>query len=568
MTPGAQVAAAIDILAAIDTGERPADDVAADYFRRRRYIGAKDRAQIAGHVYSVLRHRPALDWWIAKHPVDAGPKSRVLAALVLTEGWRPEAVARCCDGDRFRPPPLSEAEERLVQGLAKRTLRHPEMPRAVVNDLPEWLEPYLERVFGKGLEREMAALNAGAPIDLRVNLLKADREAARRALAAEGIAAEPTPWSSIGLRLTERVPLGGLAAVKDGLVEVQDEGSQITALLVDARPGMRVVDFCAGAGGKTLALAAQMANRGKLVACDVSARRLERAARRLRRAGVGNVERRVLASERDKWVKRHAGRFDRVMVDAPCLGTGTWRRNPGDKWRATPEAACRSHGPAAANSQQRRAAGSPGREARLRDLFGVARGERGAGRRLSCGRARIFRGARRACLARGDRRRRAGRRAFSAADPGAPRHRRVLCRHFRAPAMSDRVLILDFGSQVTQLIARRVRESGVYCEIHPYTIAEDRLHDFAPDAVILSGGPASLTRSEAPRAPELVFRLGVPVLGICYGMQTMCAQLGGRVTLSEHQEFGRAFIDILDECALFDGLWPPTAQGGGASRCG
>jgi 16S rRNA (cytosine967-C5)-methyltransferase len=337
LTPGAQVAAAIDILAAIDTGERPADEIAADYFRRRRYIGAKDRAQIAGHVYSVLRHRPALDWWIAKHSVDIGPRSRVLAALALTEGWRPETIVSCCDGDRFRPARLSQVEERLVHGLAKRALHDPEMSRAVANELPEWLLPYFERVFGKGLEREMAALNAGAPIDLRVNLLKADREAARRALAVEGIAAEPTPWSPIGLRLIERVPLGGLAAVKEGLVEVQDEGSQITALLVDARPGLRVVDFCAGAGGKTLALAAQMANRGKLVACDVSARRLEKGARRLRRAGVGNAERRALTSERDKWVKRHAGRFDRVLVDAPCLGTGTWRRNPGDKWRVTPE---------------------------------------------------------------------------------------------------------------------------------------------------------------------------------------------------------------------------------------
>jgi 16S rRNA (cytosine967-C5)-methyltransferase len=183
----------------------------------------------------------------------------------------------------------------------------------------------------------MAALNALASIDLRVNLLKADWETARRALAAEGVAAEPTPWSPVGLRLAERVPLGGLSAFKEGLVEVQDEGSQITALLADARPGMRVVDFCAGAGGKTLALAAGMANRGKLVACDVSAHRLERAVRRLRRAGVGNAERRVLTSERDKWVKRHAGGFDRVLIDAPCLGTGTWRRNPGDKWRVTPE---------------------------------------------------------------------------------------------------------------------------------------------------------------------------------------------------------------------------------------
>ena len=126
-------------------------------------------------------------------------------------------------------------------------------------------------------------------------------------------------------------------AFKDGLFDVQDEGSQLAALLAGARPGMRVVDFCAGAGGKTLALAAGMANRGKLVACDVSARRLERAGRRLRRAGVGNVERRVLSSEHDKWVKRHAGGFDRVFVDVPCLGTGTWRRNPDAKWRAQPE---------------------------------------------------------------------------------------------------------------------------------------------------------------------------------------------------------------------------------------
>src|SRR6266851_4029777 len=335
MTPGAQVAAAIDILTVIDTGDRPADDAAADYFRRRRYIGAKDRAHIAGHVYAVLRHRAALDWWIDKYRVDVGPRSRVLAALVLIEGWRPEAIVACCDGDRFRPARLSEAEERLVRGLTARTLRHPEMPRAVANDLPEWLEPYLERVFGKGLEVEMAALNAPAPTDLRVNLLKTDRETARRSLAAEGVAADPTPLSPIGLRLRERVPLGNLAAFKEGLVEVQDEGSQIAALLADARPGMRVVDFCAGAGGKTLALAAGMANRGKLVACEVSLRRLERSARRLRRAGVSNVERRALTGERDKWVKRHAGGFDRVFVDVPCLGTGTWRRNPDAKWRST-----------------------------------------------------------------------------------------------------------------------------------------------------------------------------------------------------------------------------------------
>jgi 16S rRNA (cytosine967-C5)-methyltransferase len=335
LTPGAQLAAAIDILSAIDTGKHPADDIAAGYFRRRRYIGAKDRAGIGGHVYAVLRHRAALDWWLRKFNAEIGPRSRLLAALMLIDGWRPEAIAAACDGGRFRPAPPTDAEERLLRALVGRTLHHPEMSRAVANDLPEWLEPCLERVFGNELEREMVALNASAPIDLRVNWLKADREAARRALAADGVSAEPTPWSPIGLRLSERAPLGGLAAFRDGLVEVQDEGSQIAALLADARPGMRVVDFCAGAGGKTLALAAGMKNRGKLVACDVSARRLEAAARRLRRAGVSNAERRVLTGERDKWVKRHRGGFDRVFVDAPCLGTGTWRRNPNAKWQMT-----------------------------------------------------------------------------------------------------------------------------------------------------------------------------------------------------------------------------------------
>jgi GMP synthase (glutamine-hydrolysing) len=126
--------------------------------------------------------------------------------------------------------------------------------------------------------------------------------------------------------------------------------------------------------------------------------------------------------------------------------------------------------------------------------------------------------------------------------------------------MTDRILILDFGSQVTQLIARRVRENGVYCEIHPYTASAEKIREFAPAGVILSGGPASVTMATAPRAPDLVFDLGVPVLAICYGMQTMCAQLGGRVTLSDHQEFGRAFIDITSECRLFEGLWPQGAR--------
>src|SRR5260370_4554233 len=204
-------------------------------------------------------------------------------------------------------------------------MTHPAMPRAVANDLPAWLEPYLAKIYGKRLEEEMAALNQSAPLDLRVNLLKTDRDTARRALAEEQIEAEPTRWSPLGLRVKYRAPFAGTAAFKSGLVEVQDEGSQLAALLADARPGMRVVDFCAGAGGKTLALAAEMRNRGKLVACDTAAWRLGRAGIRLRRAGISNVERRPLSSERDLCVKRHAKSFDRVFVDAPCLGIGSWR---------------------------------------------------------------------------------------------------------------------------------------------------------------------------------------------------------------------------------------------------
>jgi 16S rRNA (cytosine967-C5)-methyltransferase len=339
VTPGARIAAAIDILEALAAGSRPADDVAADYFRRRRYIGSKDRAQVARHVYSVLRHRAALDWWVdraGKGEIGAAPRSRMMAALLVAEGEAEGDVTASFDGGKFRPAALAPGEVQLVHGLAGRTLRHPAMPRAVANDLPDWLLPYLEAVYGERLEEEMAGLNAAAPVDLRVNLIKTDREGARRAFAAEHVRTEPTPWSPVGLRLTERVPLSGLAAFKDGLVEVQDEGSQVAALLLGAKPGMRVVDFCAGAGGKTLALAAAMQNKGKLVACDTAGWRLDRSGQRLRRAGVSNVERRALSSERDPWVKRHAKTFDRVLVDAPCLGIGSWRRNPDAKWRATP----------------------------------------------------------------------------------------------------------------------------------------------------------------------------------------------------------------------------------------
>ncbi|HZS81224.1 MAG TPA: RsmB/NOP family class I SAM-dependent RNA methyltransferase [Stellaceae bacterium] len=339
MTPGARIEAAILLLGDIEAGRGAADDIVGDYFRRHRFAGAKDRAAISEHIYGVLRHRAQLDWWLERLGGGAlarDARRRLLAALVLVEEWRPEAVARACDGDRFRPAPLAPVEARFLDELARHTPDHPEMPDWVRWNYPAWLDERLRALFGNELVREMAALGGAAALDLRVNTLKGERLEGKLALEREGVASEATRYSPLGLRVAARVPLASLDAFRSGLVEVQDEGSQLAALLADARPGMRVVDFCAGAGGKTLALAAQMGNRGHIVACDVSARRIERATQRLRRAGASIVQRQPLDSERDKWVKRHAGSFDRVFIDAPCTGTGTWRRNPDAKWRLAP----------------------------------------------------------------------------------------------------------------------------------------------------------------------------------------------------------------------------------------
>ena len=337
MTPGARLQAAIELLAEIHGGTAPADRTIAAYFRTRRYIGGKDRREVIDRVYAVLRRRAALDWWIMRgQGADAVPdveRGRMIAALTLIDGWSADRVAGAFDGGQYRPPVLAAAEKALAKALAGNGLAHPEQPLWVRLEFPEWLEADLTVAFGSRLDTEMSALLAEAPLDLRVNTLKATRDAAMRALAAEGIEAVPTLLSPWALRVHSRPPLATLQSFRHGAYEVQDEGSQLVALLTDARPGMRVVDFCAGAGGKTLALAAAMENKGQIVACDVLEGRIERAGVRLKRAGAHNVERRGLTSERDPWVKRHARRYDRVLIDAPCSGAGTWRRNPDARWK-------------------------------------------------------------------------------------------------------------------------------------------------------------------------------------------------------------------------------------------
>lgn len=332
MTPSARLSAAIDLLAAMEaTPQRPADALANAFFRERRYIGGGDRRAVSARVWRVLRHWRRLHWWIGRAGGQVTPRTLVLAMMALEPGTH-ENPRELFTGGRYAPLGLIGHESALYDHLHGQAMVHADMPRAVRLEVPDWLLPRLERTFGEGLEAELAAMDGEATLDLRVNLLKSDRATARAALDGDGIVAEETTLSPWGLRVAGRQPVTSSTAFRNGLIEIQDEGSQLVVAAVGARPGMRVLDYCAGAAGKTLGMAMTMENRGHIVACDVSEPRLEGAVRRLRRAGVHNAERHLLVAG-DRWARRRAGSFDRVLVDAPCTGTGTWRRNPDARLR-------------------------------------------------------------------------------------------------------------------------------------------------------------------------------------------------------------------------------------------
>ena len=339
MTPAARLQAVIDLLDAQAKSPRPVDVDTATYFRGRRYIGAKDRRAISERLYGILRRRARLGWWLERaHSPHTDGRAMVMADLAITDRMVPDMVAELFSGwDTHGPRPLSAEDVTLLQALNGKPLFHDEMPAWVRGEYPEWTETVWQSLFGERAAAEIGVMRDEAPVDLRVNTLKADRKTALRSLREAGVAARETRYSPLGLRLEKRTALTALEAFRQGWVEVQDEGSQLVAFLCEVEPGMQVVDFCAGAGGKTLALAAFLGNKGRLFACDTVKERLDRSAERLRRAGVDTVVRQHLSGENDKWVKRNARRFDRVLVDAPCSGTGTWRRNPDAKWRLTPQ---------------------------------------------------------------------------------------------------------------------------------------------------------------------------------------------------------------------------------------
>lgn len=338
MTPSARIQATLEILEEIAETPRPADGIVSGYFRARRFIGSHDRADISTRLYAILRHQARLDWWVARFQPDGAnekdmPRWRLLAWLALGENLKLKNIGELCSGGKYAPEELEEPERVMLRKLEGGTVEHPDMPEEVLAECPPDSVAALKEKFGKSFMREMRAMQKPATLDLRINALKTTREEILQALKEMGLKAENCALSPWGVRVFERPSLNALPMLKNGLVEIQDEGSQMVALTVDAKPGERIVDFCAGAGGKTLAIAAMMQNKGKIIACDVMEGRLKRSSERFRRAGLHNIETRVLSSERDPWIKKHKGSFNRVLVDAPCSGTGTWRRNPDARWR-------------------------------------------------------------------------------------------------------------------------------------------------------------------------------------------------------------------------------------------
>ena len=331
MTPAARLAAAIDVFTDIETRRRPAPDALKDWGLAHRFAGSGDRAAIAGLVYDALRRRASAAWIMDA----ATPRAILLGMLHIERGFDAMAIAKLADGGRFAPAPLSSTE---CAALSARTLD--DAPAHVAGDFPEWLDLPLARVFGDDRVAEAAALAHRAPLDLRVNTLKADRTKVLDELGHH--AAKPTPWSPLGVRITvaadaKSPPIHAEPCYLKGHIEVQDEGSQLATLLTGAKPGEKVVDLCAGAGGKTLALAAMMDNHGQIFASDLDLRRLAPIHARLQRAGVRNTQVRTPRREEDA-LADVAERADLVLIDAPCTGTGSWRRNPDAKWRVRPGA--------------------------------------------------------------------------------------------------------------------------------------------------------------------------------------------------------------------------------------
>jgi len=302
----------------------PADVTLSRYFKDHQRLGSRERGAVAEAVYAVLRNKTFFTDFAGGS--GQGASMRRLALLGLSETAGLESLSGLTEEETAFLTRINEIDRSLLSPLMRA-------------NMPQWLYDKLVAQYGEADAQQLAAvLNTPAPLDLRVNSIKANRDDVIAKLAEAPIIAEPTPYSPLGLRVKKKPTLQNLPLFKEGAIEVQDEGSQLLAQIVAARRGEMVVDFCAGAGGKTLALGATMRNTGRLYAFDVSEKRLSKLKPRLARSGLSNVHPVLIAHERDAKIKRLAGKIDRVLVDAPCSGLGTLRRNPDVKWRQ-PESA-------------------------------------------------------------------------------------------------------------------------------------------------------------------------------------------------------------------------------------
>jgi 16S rRNA (cytosine967-C5)-methyltransferase len=331
MTPAARISAAIEILTELEARSRPAADALKGWGLAHRFAGSGDRAAIGTLVYDALRRKASGAWVMGADT----PRAVVIGMLHLARGLELPAIEKLFDGSRFAPEPLSGEERKR---LGKVSLD--DAPLHVRGDYPEWLDNQFAQSFGEDRAEEGAALAARAPLDLRTNTLVTTREKLLEELSH--LQAMETSWSPFGLRIPldeqgRNPPATSEPSFQKGQFEVQDEGSQLAALLTGAKAGEQVLDLCAGSGGKTLALAALMENKGQIFAYDGDLRRLAPIHDRIKRAHARNIQ---VRSPKGKTgvLSDLEGRMDLVLVDAPCTGTGVWRRHPDAKWRIRPGA--------------------------------------------------------------------------------------------------------------------------------------------------------------------------------------------------------------------------------------
>ncbi len=334
MHPKALLEASSELVRLVLKFDHPTVAIVARFFRDNRGLGPRERATLTDTVYAVLRYKLLFEHFA---PSGSGPRERRLAILGLAhsqkeQGARLNAAQTQAAAD-FLSSALTDQERAWLEQCQQ--IQVGDLLERHRHNLPEWLVTPLKDTLGAAFWPLVQSLDQMAPLDLRVNALNDKRPEVQKELKAAGIDTTPTPYSPWGLRVKGKPSLAKASAFVRGAVEVQDEGSQLLALLLDAKRGEMVVDFCAGAGGKTLAIGAAMRNTGRLYAFDTSAHRLDALKPRLARSGLSNVHPAALAHERDDRIKRLAGKIDRVLVDAPCSGLGTLRRHPDLKWRQT-----------------------------------------------------------------------------------------------------------------------------------------------------------------------------------------------------------------------------------------